>query len=144
MAMEVITMYRIIQCESKSCSNFVKLINHEFPYKACGACGAKRYCSRECQKADWKTHKNNECAELKEAYDNLLQLSKLVNIDHSKCKKPCFHEVHPELGADLVSLWDESLVAAKNNTAIMTLINNDIKSTSSVVRVGALWTVHID
>ena len=29
-----------------------------FPdFKKCGQCQCKRYCSRECQKADWKKHK---------------------------------------------------------------------------------------
>ena len=35
----------------------------------CGGCKMRRYCSRECQKADWKTHKK-VCKSLKREREN--------------------------------------------------------------------------
>ncbi|KAK2055947.1 hypothetical protein LY76DRAFT_519366 [Colletotrichum caudatum] len=34
------------------------------PLKSCTACGVARYCGKECQKEDWKTHKG-DCKVLK-------------------------------------------------------------------------------
>jgi len=38
----------------------------------CGNCRVAKYCSRECQKLDWKDHKPR-CKELREAYEKKLQ-----------------------------------------------------------------------
>ncbi|XP_022791601.1 uncharacterized protein LOC111330888 [Stylophora pistillata] len=40
-------------CGNKACTKKVREHNLKF----CGQCGMKKYCSKECQKADWKNHK---------------------------------------------------------------------------------------
>lgn len=41
------------KCGNKACTKKVK----ETDLKACGGCRTKKYCSKDCQKADWKEHK---------------------------------------------------------------------------------------
>lgn len=33
-------------------------------FKVCARCRKASYCSRDCQKADWKEHKKNDCADI--------------------------------------------------------------------------------
>jgi len=43
-----------VRCGNKACTKKVK----ECELKSCGGCGNQKYCSKECQKADWKHHKD--------------------------------------------------------------------------------------
>ena len=43
----------------KSCANCDKADNPETPFKRCSRCQTSYYCSKDCQKADWKEHKKS-------------------------------------------------------------------------------------
>ena len=40
------------------CAKCSKIATERLPLKKCSACKTTRYCSQECQKADWKNHKS--------------------------------------------------------------------------------------
>ncbi|KAL9957644.1 hypothetical protein ACROYT_G034566 [Oculina patagonica] len=42
-----------VECGNKACIKKVK----ESDLKSCGRCGKQKYCSKDCQQADWKNHK---------------------------------------------------------------------------------------
>jgi len=42
-----------VSCGNKSCNKKVA----ESDLKFCGRCGKQKYCSKDCQRADWKNHK---------------------------------------------------------------------------------------
>lgn len=41
----------------KNCSHCSKTPDENGPFQRCGACKVARYCSKDCQKADWEKHK---------------------------------------------------------------------------------------
>lgn len=53
---------------TKACANCGKIeTDPEKPLKPCSKCQTVRYCSRDCQKADWKVHKKT-CAAAAQIY----------------------------------------------------------------------------
>jgi MYND finger len=54
--------------EANYCGNYDECRNKGHGYKKCSACETTRYCSVECQKKHWKTHKP-ECKEYQEEQD---------------------------------------------------------------------------
>ena len=55
-----------LQGESEQCDKCGK----EAKIRACGGCGAKSYCGEECQRADWKAHKE-ACKEKSKLYKSV-------------------------------------------------------------------------
>lgn len=49
----------VVQCEYYGCRNQTTYIlgSGRMPYSRCARCRIANYCSRECQTADWRTHK---------------------------------------------------------------------------------------
>eukprot|EP01084_Bolivina_argentea_P320133 555413_1 len=50
-----ISRYGTLECQI--CLNCNKREKYETEYKLCGKCQIAKYCSRQCQKMDWKQHK---------------------------------------------------------------------------------------
>ncbi|TCD66754.1 hypothetical protein EIP91_000995 [Steccherinum ochraceum] len=73
--------------------------------QACRACGVARYCSRECQKSDWKTHKK-QCKKHQDA-SNRLNNSEDPSLQNAYARVTKWILRHrPALGEALISSFD--------------------------------------
>lgn len=66
------------------CQHCGKTPNFDGPaYQMCSRCKGVRYCSKECQRADWKEHKSTGCFDFKQAREEDAKLC--GGIDFVKC-----------------------------------------------------------
>ena len=68
---EVKSVKKMGRCFNPSCSHHKRRVERSKMF-SCTRCGAANYCSVECQRADWKTHKQlcDMAAEAKAAFDS--------------------------------------------------------------------------
>lgn len=87
----------------------------------CGTCKQVQYCSRECQKADWPTHKKT-CKEKKERYKEELKkygnLTKKATVLNSKDKEE-FEEWKRENDKDIVFVEAGNIPVTEEQRASM-------------------------
>ena len=76
-------------CENRGC--FRTESCDKKPFDKCGNCKLARYCSRECQVADWKARHKKICKKAKELHDMVEKHAKLMT-GRSRTKSFCSSE----------------------------------------------------
>jgi hypothetical protein len=64
---------------------------HSFGARSCGCCRSRWYCSKECQRVDWRTHKT--CCTVPSAEMTCTCCSRVHTIPTGKNKKTCHQEM---------------------------------------------------
>lgn len=65
----------LCECDNRGC---YRIECEELKMSKCGGCGVPRYCSKECQKVDWKLRHKHVCKKANEDRDRIKKVSAML------------------------------------------------------------------